>query len=119
EHTSWKTFYHSCGSMVQLYDDFVEAGVDIVNPVQISAAGMEPETLKERWGDHFVFWGGGVDTQRVLPFGTPEEIEEHVKHNIEVFSRGGGFVFNTVHNIQATVPTENLQALYRAFERYR
>ena len=72
-HTPWKTFYHSCGSMVALYDDFVDAGVDVVNPVQISAAGMDPRTLKQRWGQKLVFWGGGVDTQHVLPFGTPEE----------------------------------------------
>ncbi|MBC7239592.1 MAG: methyltransferase, partial [Chloroflexi bacterium] len=105
QHTPWKTFYHTCGSMIALYDDMVEAGVDIVNPVQISAAGMEPRFLKERWGEKLVFWGGGVDTQRVLPFGTPEEIDAHVKENIAIFGQGGGFVFNTVHNIQATVPT--------------
>lgn len=119
EHTTWKTFYHSCGSMIDLYDDFVAAGVDIVNPVQISAAGMDPEVLKSRWGDALTFWGGGVDTQHVLPFGTPDEIEEHVRRNIEVFGRGGGFIFNAVHNIQSTVPTENLLALFQAFERYR
>lgn len=118
-HTSWKVFFHTCGSMVSLYDDLVEAGVDIVNPVQISAAGMEPRALKERWGDKLVFWGGGVDTQQVLPFGTPEEIEAHVRENIAIFGQGGGFVFNTVHNIQATVPIENLLALYRAVARYR
>jgi hypothetical protein len=117
--TSWKTFYHSCGSMIDLFDDFVAAGVDIVNPVQISAEGMAPEVLKERWGDRLVFWGGGVDTQRVLPFGTPEEITEHVKRNVEVFGRGGGFVFNSVHNIQAGIPAENLAALFRAFEECR
>lgn len=119
QHTPWKTFYHTCGSMIALYDDMVEAGVDIVNPVQISAAGMEPRFLKERWGEKLVFWGGGVDTQRVLPFGTPEEIDAHVKENIAIFGQGGGFVFNTVHNIQATVPTENLIALFEAFKRYR
>ena len=117
--TPWKTFYHSCGSMAALYDDFVEAGADIVNPVQISAAGMDPEGLKKRWGDKLVFWGGGVDTQHVLPFGTPEEIEEHVCRNVAIFGRGGGFVFNTVHNIQSAIPVENLMALFRAFEACR
>jgi len=115
--TNWKTFFHTCGSMVALYDDLVEAGVDIVNPVQISADGMDPETLKERWGDRLVFWGGGVDTQQVLPFGTPEEVAEHVRRNVEVFSRGGGYVFSAVHNIQARVPVENLLAMFRALGR--
>ncbi len=119
QHTTWKTFFHSCGSMVDIYDHFVEAGVDIVNPVQISAAGMDPEVLKERWGDKLVFWGGGVDTQHVLPFGTPEEVREHVKHNVEVFGRNGGFVFNSVHNIQSGIPVENLVALFEAFEAAR
>ncbi|MCD6519913.1 MAG: methyltransferase [Anaerolineae bacterium] len=119
KNTNWKTFYHSCGSMVALYDEFVDAGVDIVNPVQISAAGMDPRTLKERWGEKLVFWGGGIDTQHVLSFGTPEEIEAQVKENIEIFGKGGGYVFNTVHNIQATVPTENLKALFDAFRKYR
>ncbi len=118
-HTSWKVFFHTCGSMVALYDDLVEAGVDIVNPVQISAAGMEPRAIKERWGDKLVFWGGGIDTQQVLPFGTPEEIDAHVRENITVLGQGGGFIFNAVHNIQATVPTENLVALFQAVARYR
>jgi hypothetical protein len=118
-HTSWKTFYHSCGSMIALYDDMVDAGVDIVNPVQISAEGMAPRALKERWGDKLVFWGAGVDTQHVLSFGTPEEIAAQVKDNIAVLGAGGGFIFNAVHNIQATVPTENLVALFKAFDAYR
>jgi len=118
-HTSWKTFYHSCGSMVALYDDFVEAGVDIVNPVQISAAGMDPCELKRRWGDKLVFWGGGVDTQGVLPFGTPEEVAEQVTELVEIWRQGGGYVFNTVHNVQASIPSENLMALYETFMRVR
>jgi len=117
--TSWKTFYHSCGSMVDLYDDFCDAGVDIVNPVQISAAGMDPRALKERWGSRLVFWGGGVDTQRVLAFGSPAEIDAHVRDNIAAFDHAGGFVFNAVHNIQATVPTANLKALFDAVNKYR
>lgn len=118
-HTKWKTFYHSCGSMVALYDDMIEAGVDIVNPVQISAAGMAPQALKEHWGDRLVFWGGGVDTQHVLPFGSPEEVAAHVRENVRVLGEGGGFVFTAVHNIQASVPTENLMALFRALNEAR
>lgn len=117
--TNWKTFYHTCGSMVDLYGDFAEVGVDIVNPVQISARGMSPTALKERWGEQFVFWGGGVDTQQMLPFGSPEEITEHVRENISILGEGGGFVFNAVHNIQSAVPTENLVALFEAFASYR
>ncbi len=118
-HTSWKTFYHSCGSMVDLYDDFVDAGVDVVNPVQISAAGMDPRILKERWGDKLVFWGAGVDTQWVLSFGSPGEVEAQVQQNITTLGARGGFIFNTIHNIQATVPTGNLLAMFRAFAAYR
>jgi hypothetical protein len=117
--TPWKTFYHSCGSMVELYDDFVEAGVDIVNPVQIAAAGMAPQGLKARWGTKLTFWGGGIDTQGALPFGTPEEVVAQVQENIRVFGAGGGFIFNAVHNIQAATPTENLTALFRGFAQYR
>ena len=105
--------------MVRLYDDFIDAGVDIVNPVQISAEGMEPQALKARWGDQLVFWGGGIDTQGALAFGTPEDVERQVQETISVFGRGGGFVFNAVHNIQATVPTENLEALFQSVARYR
>lgn len=105
--------------MIQLYDDFVDAGVDIVNPVQISADGMAPEVLKERWGSKLTFWGGGVDTQHVLPFGAPDEVREHVAHNIAVLGQGGGFVFNSVHNIQGGVPTENLVALFEAVTAHR
>jgi len=113
-HTSWKTFYHTCGSIVAFMDDFAEAGIDILNPVQVSAAGMAPETLKEQYGDRFVFWGGAVDAQHTLAFGTPEAVREEVTRNIRVFNRGGGFVFNNVHNIQATVPTENIRAMFEA-----
>lgn len=116
--TPWKTFYHSCGSMTALYDDFVDAGVDIVNPVQISAEGMAPRELKERWGSKLVFWGGGVDTQWVLSFGSPQEIEAQVRENLQILGTGGGFIFCAVHNVQATVPTENLLALFRALAAY-
>ena len=113
-HTNWKTFLHSCGSIHNLLPHWIEAGIDIVNPVQISAANMEPERLKREFGDRLVFWGGGCDTQRVLPNGTPEEVREHVRHNIEAFGKGGGFVFNQVHNIQQNVPAENVEAMLDA-----
>jgi len=119
EQTPWKTFIHSCGSVSDLLPDFIEAGFDILNPVQCSAARMDPATLKERFGDRICFWGGGVDTQRTLPFGTPGEIAEEVARRIEIFAAGGGFVFNTVHNVQARTPQENLVALYEAFARFR
>jgi hypothetical protein len=117
-HTSWKTFFHSCGSVEAFLEDFLDAGVDILNPVQCSAAGMDARTLKEKYGDRLVFWGGGIDTQRVLPFGTPEEIAAQVRERMEVFGRGG-FVFNTIHNIQPRTPTENVVALFEAVQKYR
>jgi hypothetical protein len=119
KHTSWKTFIHSCGSVVELIPDFIEAGFDILNPVQTAAAGMDPKGLKERFGDQIVFWGGGVDTQRTLPFGTPEEVRREVRERVEVFGRGGGFVFAGIHNIQAGVPVENLLALFETFRECR
>ena len=114
KHTPWKTFFHTCGSIVAYLDDFAEAGIDILNPVQISAAGMAPETLKGKYGDKFVFWGGAVDAQHTLAFGTADQVSAEAAHNIEVFGKGGGFVFNNVHNIQATVPTENVLAMLRS-----
>jgi hypothetical protein len=110
--TSWKTFIHSCGSVFALLPDFVEAGFDILNPVQCSAADMDPATLKGRFGQQVTFWGGGVDTQHTLPFGTADEVRREVRERIRIFGPGGGFVFNTIHNIQARVPAENLLALF-------
>ena len=112
--TSWKTFFHSCGSIVAFLDDFIDAEVDIINPVQCSAAGMDAKVLKEKYGESLVFWGGGIDTQRVLPFGTPDEVKEQVKERIEIFGKGGGFVFSAIHNIQPHTPIENLVALFEA-----
>jgi hypothetical protein len=109
--TKWKTFFHTCGSIVAYMDDFADAGVDILNPVQVSAAGMEPRGLKEKYGDTFVFWGGAVDPQHTLAFGTPESVRAEAARNIGIFGAGGGFVYNNVHNIQATVPTENIMAM--------
>ncbi len=119
ENTSWKTFIHSCGSVIKLYPDFIAAGFDILNPVQTSAAGMDPNTLVEEFGERVTFWGGGVDTQDTLPFGTPEEIRTQVHERMKIFGRGGGFVFNPIHNVQAGIPVENLLALYQAVEAYR
>jgi hypothetical protein len=114
--TKWKTFYHTCGSIVAYLDDFAEAGIDILNPVQVSAAGMAPEGLKEKYGDRFVFWGGAVDAQHTLAFGTAEQVSAEARCNIGTFGRQGGFVYNNVHTIQATVPTENILALLRGVQ---
>jgi hypothetical protein len=112
EHTAWKTFIHTCGSVVAFLDDFIDAGFDILNPVQCSAANMDARMLKERFGDRVTFWGGGVDTQKTLPFGTPEEVAAEVRERIETFAPGGGFVFNTIHNVQAQISIENIMAVY-------
>jgi uroporphyrinogen-III decarboxylase len=116
--TRWRTFKHSCGAVEKFLPSFIEAGFDILNPVQCSAAGMEPEKLKQTYGDRLVFWGGGVDTQRTLPFGTPEEVREQVLRRCEVFSRGGGFVFSTVHNVQAGTPVMNIVAMFDALAEF-
>jgi len=118
-HTTWKTFFHSCGSISAFLDDFIEAGVDIINPVQVSARGMEPAQLKRRWGEKLVFWGGGVDTQNVLPFGTPEDVVGNVRSNIAALGQHGGMVFSAVHNIQSQIPDANLLALVKAVREYR
>ena len=112
--TSWKTFLHSCGSVKNLLPHFIDAGIDILNPVQTSAANMDPVQLKKEFGDRLVFWGGGCDTQSVLGNATPDKIRQHVKERIEILSPGGGYVFNQVHNIQANVPPENIIAMFDA-----
>jgi hypothetical protein len=117
--TSWKSFIHSCGSVVALIPHFLEAGFDILNPVQTSAAGMDPQTLKDRFGERLTFWGGGVDTQKTLPFGTPQEINAEVAERMRIFGKGGGFVWNSIHNVQAATPVENLVAVYQAVAQYR
>jgi uroporphyrinogen-III decarboxylase len=117
-HTSWKVLKHSCGAVSKFLPSFIEAGIDILNPVQCSAAGMDPAELKARFGDRIVFWGGGVDTQHVLPFGTPAEVREQVLRRCEVFAPGGGFVFNTIHNIQAQTPVENIVAMIDAVHEF-
>ncbi len=117
--TTWKTFIHSCGAIMGLLDHIVDAGFDILNPVQCSATGMAPDALKRRFGERLTFWGGGVDTQRTLPFGTPDAISREVAERIRIFGRSGGFVFNPVHNVQAQTPGENLLALFDAVRRNR
>ncbi len=114
KNTRWKCFIHSCGSVRALLPDFVDAGFDIINPVQCSAAGMGPEELKKEFGGRVTFWGGGVDTQRTLPFGTPEEVRQEVCSRLKIFGRSGGYVFNTTHNVQARVPAGNVLAMYEA-----
>jgi hypothetical protein len=114
--TKWKTFIHTCGAVLPFIPDFIEAGFDVLNPVQCSARGMDPRTLKREFGKNLVFWGGGVDTQKTLPFGTPDEVYREVRERIEIFGADGGFVFNSTHNVQSNVPTENLLALFRAIK---
>jgi uroporphyrinogen-III decarboxylase len=114
EHTTWKTFYHCCGSVYHLLPLFIEAGVDILNPVQCSAAEMDPARLKREFGHRIVFWGGGVDTQKTLPFGTPEEVRAEVTDRLRTFAPGGGYVFGSIHNIQASTPPENIVAMFDA-----
>jgi hypothetical protein len=117
--TRWKTFKHSCGAVEKFIPSFLEAGFDILNPVQCSAQGMDPRLLKDKYGDRIVFWGGGVDTQKTLPFGTPSEVREQVLKRCEIFARGGGFVFNPIHNIQAQTPVENIVAMFGALREFR
>ncbi len=105
-------FLHSCGSVREFIPDFIELGIDILNPIQMSAAGMDPKELKSEFGKDLVFWGGGCDTQKILPFGTPDDVEEEVKIRIGELAPGGGFVFNQVHNIQPHVPPENIVRMF-------
>ena len=112
--TAAKIWYHTCGSCMAYIPDLLDNGVDILNPVQISAQGMDPAALKATFGDRLVFWGGGIDSQHVLPSATPEMVRQHVCRNMEAWKPGGGYVFNNVHNIQAGVPPENVVALFDA-----
>jgi uroporphyrinogen decarboxylase len=112
--TKAKIWYHTCGSVMEYLPDLLDNGIDILNPVQISAKGMDPARLKAEFGDRLVFWGGGIDAQHVLPRASPQEVREHVRRNIEAFKPGGGYVFNNVHNIQGDVPPENVLAMFDA-----
>ena len=116
EHTGWKTFCHSCGAVEVLITRFIEAGFDILNPVQCSAAGMDPATLKRNYGDRISFWGGAVDTQKTLPFGTAAEVRAEVAERARIFGAGGGYVANPIHNIQAGCPLENVLEMFRVLQ---
>lgn len=116
QNTNWKTFKHSCGAVEPFLNHFIESGFDIINPVQINASGMDPRKLKKDYGDRLIFWGGGVDTQGVFAFGTAAQVKEQVKSQCEILNNNGGFVFNTVHNIQANVPFENVVAMLDALK---
>ena len=119
EHTSWRTFIHSCGAVESFIGGFIDAGFDILNPVQTSASNMDPTGLKAKYGDKITFWGGGVDTQSTLPFGTPEEVSKQVHDRLRTFSQEGGFVFNTIHNVQPNISVDNILAMYSSFRDHR
>ena len=111
EHTTWKVFKHTCGAILPILPGLIEAGFDIINPVQINAKDMDPRVLKKEFGNQVTFWGGGVDTQRILPHATPEEVRKHILEECEILGTNGGFVFNSVHNIQANAPLRNVVAM--------
>ncbi len=114
KHSKWKTFIHSCGAVFDLVPEFIDAGFDILNPVQCTACGMDARQLKKEYGKQITFWGGGTDTQGLLSLGTAEQVYQQVRERIEIFNEGGGFVFDSVHNVQANTPTENLVAMFKA-----
>ena len=118
KHSKMKTFLHSCGSIRALLPDLIEAGYDVINPVQTTCRGMEAEGLKTDFGKDICFWGGGCDTRTILPHGTPLEVKDHVKQRLEILMPGGGFVFNTVHNILPDVPPQNIVAMYEAIHEF-
>jgi uroporphyrinogen decarboxylase len=113
-----KLMFHSCGNVRPIIPDLIEMGADILNPVHVAAAGMEPFQLKKDFGKDIVFWGGGIDTQKILPLGTIQEVKDDVKMNIDALAPGGGYVFSAIHNIQAEVPPENVMAMWETFMEY-
>jgi uroporphyrinogen decarboxylase len=113
-----KILFHSCGNVRPIIPDLIEMGVDILNPVHVTATGMEPVQLKKDFGKDLVFWGGGVDTQHILPSGSPQQVKDNVRQNVEALAPGGGFVFSTIHNIQAEVPPQNITAMLEALGEY-
>ncbi|MFP4059488.1 MAG: uroporphyrinogen decarboxylase family protein [Bacteroidales bacterium] len=119
ENSSMHTFLHSCGSIYKLIPDMIEAGYDIINPVQTNSVDMDPGHLKKEFGKDITFWGGGIDTRSVLNNGTPQQVKDQVKERLDIFMPGGGFVFNTVHNILPDVPPENIIAMYEAVTDYK
>jgi uroporphyrinogen decarboxylase len=117
-HSSMRTYLHSCGSIYQLLPDLIEAGFDVINPVQTSCRDMEPRKLKEQFGADVTFWGGGCDTREVLNRAAPAEVKAHVLERLEIFSPGGGFVFNQIHNVLPEVPPENVVAMFEAVHEF-
>ena len=118
-HSQMHTFLHSCGSIYRLLPDLIEAGYEIINPVQTNSRDMQPERLKREFGSALTFWGGGCDTRQVLNQGTPAQVKDNVRRNIETLAPGGGFVFNAIHNILPDVPPENIVAMFEAVDEYR
>ena len=116
--TNAKIFFHGCGAVRDLIPDLIEVGFDILNPVQVSARGMDTKKLKQEYGKDMTFWGGGVDTQHVLPFGTPQQVADEVRRRIDDLAPGGGFVFAAVHNVQAFVPPQNIVATFETALEY-
>jgi uroporphyrinogen decarboxylase len=116
--SSAHTMLHCCGGIYELIPELIEAGFEIINPIQINAVNMEPERLKKEFGNAITFWGGGCNTQSILNRATPQQVKDHVRHNIDIFSKGGGYVFNTVHNILPDVPPENIMAMFEAVKEY-
>jgi uroporphyrinogen-III decarboxylase len=114
QNTNWKIFKHCCGSIKPLIPSIIKAGIDILNPVQNSAVDMDASELKKEFGSKLTFWGGGVDTQQTLPFGTPDDVYRQVTERIKIYNQNGGFVFSTIHNTQARVPVENFLAMIEA-----
>jgi uroporphyrinogen decarboxylase len=112
--TSAPLHLHSCGAVRDLLSDLIDIGVDIINPVQVSAAGMDPAVLKKKFGKSLSFWGG-IDTQRILPYGTPEDVRNEVTRISRILGKGGGYVLNPVHNVQPDVPPQNILAMYETF----
>ncbi len=118
KNTAWKIFFHSCGGIYPIINSLIDCGIDILNPIQTAASGMDPNRLKTEFGSQITFWGGGIDTQDTLPFGTPQDVRKQVRERISIFSPGGGFIFNPIHNIQDDVPVENLIAMYETVHEY-
>lgn len=118
KHSKMKTFLHSCGSIYKLMPDLIEAGYDIINPVQTGCADMDAAKLKKEFGKDITFWGGGCDTRQILNRGTPAQIKDHVRRNIDILAPGGGFVFGAIHNIMPDVPPENILAMFEAVNEY-
>lgn len=118
ENTGWKTFKHSCGSIFSLIPELIEAGFDILNPVQWTAQGMNRQEIKSTYGDNIILWGGGIDTQKTLPFGSANDVYKEALETLKIFGKNGGYIFNTIHNIQPGVPVENVAALAEAVRKY-